>query len=198
MRFGLIPTREFVDPFTLYLAFPVTVLGILAIFQIIPWRHFPSSFWHAAVLQFAGFFIARDALVGSALPPYNLLLAFALCNAIWLALADVIYGLYRSTSVHLINTVIFAQSCLVHSLLFLLRPSHGISYPHLDYYTTALQALPLIEAVKSILATLIIHQYGAASLVQRKSVFRVSRLSDCYSGIWHFYPLWATHGRTAA
>ncbi|KAF8133932.1 hypothetical protein EV363DRAFT_1258471 [Boletus edulis] len=83
-------TREFVDPFTLYLAFPVTVLGILAIFQIIPWRHFPSSFWHAAVLQFAGFFIARDALVGSALPPYNLLLAFALCNAIWIALADVV------------------------------------------------------------------------------------------------------------
>ncbi|KAF8558317.1 hypothetical protein OG21DRAFT_1233349 [Imleria badia] len=44
-------TREFVDPFTLYLAFPVTVLGILVVFKIIPWRNFPSSFWHAAVLQ---------------------------------------------------------------------------------------------------------------------------------------------------
>jgi hypothetical protein len=44
-------TRQLVDPLTLYLAFPVTVLGILAILRTTSWRNFPSPFWHAAVLQ---------------------------------------------------------------------------------------------------------------------------------------------------
>lgn len=74
-----------------------------------------------------------------------------------------IYGLHRSSSVHLINSVVFTQSFLVHSLLFLLRSPHGISNSYYNSFASALQILPLIEAAKDIVTLFIVHREYLAS-----------------------------------
>ncbi|KAG9315655.1 hypothetical protein JVU11DRAFT_3300 [Chiua virens] len=157
-------TRGSVDPFTFYLVFPVTILGILVILRITAWRTFPSAFWHASILQFAGFLITRNAFVGPILPRWDLLFSFAICNSIWISLVDMVYGLHRTSPVHLMNTAVFAQSCLIHSLAYLLQPSRRILHSYHNRFSAVLQVVPLLEAAKDVVAIFIIQEFGGFTL----------------------------------
>ncbi|KAH7884978.1 hypothetical protein F5I97DRAFT_1928401 [Phlebopus sp. FC_14] len=155
--------REIADPFVLYLAIPATAFCTLFVLQFFFGRIFPASFWHAAALQFAGLFIVRDAFVSSSTePPYSVLVAWALCNSMLASLLDVAYRYHRSTSVHVINALVFASSCILHLSSLLMDPSHDVSFhPYNMDFTPASHALPLIEAGRDIAAMFIIHQYDA-------------------------------------
>ncbi|KAI6041382.1 hypothetical protein EDC04DRAFT_2669187 [Pisolithus marmoratus] len=153
--------RESADTATLYLNIPLTNLCILSILRTFLNCTFPTSFWHAAVIQFSGLFILRDGLIEHVhTSPWSLLLTLALCNSTFFSLIDVLNRLHQSRSIYLITAIIFAFSCIPLLVLstFQTFPTHGC----LGGLTWANIFSPVVEAGRDITAIHIVHRYDAA------------------------------------
>lgn len=150
-------SREAADIETFYLNIPLTNLCILSILRTFMNRTFPASFWHAAVIQFSGLFILRVDHVHAS--PWSLLLTLALCNSAFFSLIDMLNRLHRSRTIHLINSSIFAFSCIILLVLSIFQtfPTHEC----LGGLTPANVFLPVAEVGRDITAIYIVHRYDA-------------------------------------
>lgn len=174
-------SRGSTDALTWYLAIPATNLCILSILRTFFTRTFPTAFWHATVIQFSGLLILRDGLIGNEdTVPWPILLALAFCNSIFFSLTDVMYNLHQSTSIHLINTLIFASSCIFGLALFAFQVFPAQTR-HNDFQVMVL-IIPLVEAGRDIFAIYIVQQYDA--MVQGISTSLASTFLSICIIIW--------------
>ncbi|KAI6027519.1 hypothetical protein BKA83DRAFT_4230148 [Pisolithus microcarpus] len=119
-----------------------------------------TSFWHAAVIQFSGLFILRIDHVHAS--PWSLLSTLALCNSAFFSLIDMVRDFTESRTIHLINSSIFAFSCIILLVLSIFQtfPTHESIY-----------IVHLIQGISTSLASTILITCIALRFYQASSAF---------------------------